>query len=66
MYQDEMLKFRFLNKIQNKDILIQVLLLLKSQSFNRNDYIIEEKKQLDEMIFVKKGKITLEKRINIL
>ena len=65
MYQDEMLKFRFLNRIYNKDILIQVLLLLKSQSFNRNDYIIEEKKQLDEMIFVKRGKITLEKKINI-
>ena len=65
MYEYEIKKFGFLDKVQNKDILINILFLLRSQRVGRFDCLVEEKQQLEEMIFIKKGKILLEKKINL-
>ena len=66
IYSDAIKKFWFIRNLQDKeDILLQVLLNLKAYKFNRYEYIINQDQFLEEVLFISKGKVMLERKVDL-
>lgn len=66
IYSPEITNFKILSKIRNRDILLQLLVALRLSHCKQGDCLIEENESIDNMIFVRKGIISLRKRIDFI
>ena len=64
MYKPIINNFTILKNSQNSDFVISIIMALKPFSAIKNDLIVKYGDILEEMIFVKKGKISIEISIN--
>lgn len=66
IYKNEITYFYFLNKIENYDILLQICIYLKQFQGYLDERIIEENTNIEEMIFIKNGKMKMTYKINLI
>jgi hypothetical protein len=65
MYKNIIDNFMFFKNLNNTDFVVQILLLFKPVLALKNDILIKDGDLLEEMIFVKKGKLNLEVPVDI-
>ena len=65
MYKSVIRNFRFFKKNDNSEFIIQVLNSFIPHKSKRNEFLIYEGEILEEMIFIKDGKISLDAAINL-
>lgn len=65
MYKPIIKKFIFFKNFQNTDFIVRVILAFKSIMAYKNDILVNEGDMLEEILFVKKGVLSLEIPINL-
>ena len=66
MYKDTINNFIFFKNFHNSDFVIRVILAFKSIQASKNERLVNEGDYIEEIIFVKKGKLSLEIPIPII
>ena len=66
IYDKEIKYFSFLNRIDTNDVILEIISKLKMVHFPKNEKMIEQGKNLQDMFFIKKGKVTLTHKLNII
>jgi len=65
MYKPIINKFIFFKNFQNKDFIVSVILGFKAVIAFKNDILVNEGDRIEDIIFVKKGALSVELPINI-
>ena len=65
MYKPIIKKFIFFKNFQNKDFIVRVILAFKAVIADKNDILVNEGDLLEDIMFIKKGVLSVELPINI-
>lgn len=66
VYKNEILNFKFFGYLENNDALILLLLNLNEITLNKYEILLQENKNAEDVFFIKKGKVGLKCRLNLL
>jgi len=65
MHKNSVIRFSFFKDITENDFIIKVIMCLKPSKSAKNDELVNQGEYLEEIIFVKKGVLDLDKIMNI-